>query len=75
VGETPNATIQIAADSGTTTESATINLRGSASGAAQGLWVGGYNYFSEFQGEALEQSGDRRLTLLLPVPLSAALTP
>jgi hypothetical protein len=24
---------------------------------AQGLWVGGYNYFSEFEGPALQQSG------------------
>jgi len=62
-GEAPNATVLIAADSATSADSATISLRGRASGAAQGLWVGGYKYFSEFQGEALEHSGDPRANL------------
>jgi hypothetical protein len=29
----------------------------------QGLWVGGYRYFSEFQGKALKESGDPRANL------------
>ena len=33
-------------------------------GKQQGLWVGGENYFSEFQGKALKQSGTPRANLV-----------
>jgi len=53
----PSATILIT-DEDNANVSATIKLSGRVIESAQGLWEGGYQYISEFQGQALEQSGD-----------------
>ncbi len=52
-----SATI-VVTEQNNTADFSTVHLTGSATHPAQGLWVGGVQYISEFRGQALQQSGD-----------------